>query len=124
MVEPAEFWTFAIANLVTFVLGSLLTLLSYYAYRQNRHRPSFRNATLGFGLLTLGMLVEPVYQLWLKGDYNLTGRELLALQTIEGVFLGLGFLMLFYSIYRHNIGQGDTRRTREEFEWSNDRSRW
>lgn len=115
MAEPPEFWMFAIANLITFGLGFSLTGLSYYAYRANRHSRSFRSATVGFGLLTLGMAVEPVYQMGIRGDYNLGGRELLALQTIEGVLLGVGLGMLFYSIYRHNRGGQRTERYTAEY---------
>lgn len=109
MAEPPELWTFAIANLVAFVLGLLMTGLSLIAYRSSDRSPSFRNATIGFGLLTLGMVVEPSYQLGWKNDYNITGRELLGLQTIEAVLLGLGLGVLFYSIYRHNSTPNSTR---------------
>lgn len=125
MAEPPEFWTFAIANLVTFGLGFILTGLSYYAYRANGQHRSFRSATIGFGLLTLGMAVEPAYQVGIRGDYNLGGRELLALQTIEGVLLGVGLGMLFYSIYRHNRGgQRPERHTTEYIQDSGDETRW
>lgn len=101
MAEPPELWTFAIANLVTFVLGLLMTGLSFLAYRANDRAASFRNATIGFGLLTLGMAVEPTYQLGWKTNAAVSGRELLGLQTLEAVLLGLGLGLLFYSIYEH-----------------------
>jgi hypothetical protein len=125
MAEPPELWTFAIANLVTFGLGFVLTGLSYYAYRTDGHRRSFRNATIGFGLLTLGMAVAPVYQLGIRGDYNLGGRELLALQTVEGALLAAGLGMLFYSIYWHNRGGRRARRNAtESAQDSGERTRW
>lgn len=131
MAEPPELWTFAIANLLTFGLGVVLTGLSYHAYRVNSYNPSFRRATIGFGLLTLGMVVEPAYQLGIRGDYRLGGRELLALQTIEGVLLGVGLGMLFYSIYRHNRRSERTRRdaaelvqTTEYVKESGDETNW
>jgi hypothetical protein len=105
MANPPELWTFTIANFVTFGLGSILTALSFYAYRTNGRRRSLRDATVGFGFLTLGMVVEPVYQLGFRGDFRLNGRELLALQTIEGVLLSLGLGLLFYSIYVHGRGE-------------------
>lgn len=125
MAEPPELWTFALANLVTFGLGFVLTAMSYYAYLTNRRRRSFRNATLGFGLLTLGMAVAPIYQLGVRRDYNLGGRELLALQTVEGALLAAGLGLLFYSIYRHNHGgQRPERSTAEYTQGSSDETRW
>lgn len=102
VAEPPELVTFAIANLVTFGLGSVLTVLSFYAYRASGYRRSFRDSTAGFALLTLGGLVEPAYQLGLKGDYHLAGRELLALQSLEAALTALGLGLLFYAIYRHD----------------------
>lgn len=125
MAEPPELWTFALANLVTFGLGLVLTAMSYYAYLTNGRRRSFRNATLGFGLLTLGMAVAPIYQLGIRGDYDLGGRELLALQTVEGALLATGLGLLFYSIYRHNRGgQRPRRNTTEYAQGSSDETRW
>lgn len=102
MAEPPELWTFLLANLFVFGFGATLTTLSYYAYRVNDRKPSFRLSTVGFGILTLGGIVEPIYQLGFKGDYQISGRELLALQTMEGAFVAIGLGLLFYSIYIHN----------------------
>lgn len=102
MAEPPELWTFVLANLFVFGFGATLTGLSYWAYRSNASNPSFRYSTIGFGILTLGGIVEPIYQLGLRGDYMISGRELLALQTMEGVFVAAGLGLLFYSIYVHN----------------------
>lgn len=102
MAEPPELWAFLFANLFVFGFGATLTTLSYYAYRANGRQPSFRLSTIGFGVLTLGGIAEPVYQLGLKQDYLISGRELLVLQTIEGVFVAVGLGLLFYSIYVHN----------------------
>lgn len=102
MAEPPELWTFLLANLFVFGFGATLTTLSYYAYRTNDRRASYRISTIGFGVLTLGGIVEPLYQLGYRGDYQISGRELLALQTMEGAFVALGLGLLFYSIYIHN----------------------
>lgn len=104
MAEPPELWTFLLANLFVFAFGATLTTLSYYAYRTNDRRPSYRLSTIGFGILTLGGVFEPLYQLGYKGDYNISGRELLALQTMEGAFLAIGLGLLFSSIYIHRSG--------------------
>jgi len=63
MAEPPEMWTFVLANLFTFGFGLVLTALSYVAYRSVGRSRSFRTSTVGFGLITLGGLAEPVYQL-------------------------------------------------------------
>lgn len=102
MAEPPELWSFLLANLFVFAFGATLTTLSYYAYRTSDRRASYRLSTIGFGVLTLGGVVEPLYQLGYRGDYHISGRELLALQTMEGVFIAIGFGLLFYSIYIHN----------------------
>ncbi|MFB6359786.1 MAG: hypothetical protein ABEH59_00525 [Halobacteriales archaeon] len=109
MAEPPELWTFLIANLFVFAFGATLTTLSYYAYRTNDRRPSYRLSTIGFGILTLGGVVEPLYQLGYSGDYQISGRELLALQTMEGAFVAIGLGLLFYSIYIHRSGSRSER---------------
>lgn len=105
MAEPPEFWTFTVANVLMFGFGATLTTLSYYAYRSTGRKPSYFRSTLGFGLITIGGLAEPIYQLGLKGDYHLGGRELLALQTAEALLTGLGLGLLFYAIYIHDPGR-------------------
>lgn len=109
MAEPPELWTFVAANLLMFGFGAILTGLSFVAYRANDRLRSFRDSTIGFGMVTIGGLVEPIYQLGLKGDYRLSGREMLGLQTFEGLLIGVGLGMLFYSIYRHNPGGQSTQ---------------
>lgn len=104
MAEPPELWAFLVANLFVFSFGATLTTLSYYAYRSSGRRSSFRLSTVGFGILTIGGVVEPLYQLGIRGDYSISGRELLLLQSIEGVFVAFGLGLLFYSIYIHNSG--------------------
>lgn len=101
MAEPPELWTFVLTNLFIFGFGATLTTLSYYAYRVNDRKPSFRLSTLGFAVLTVGGVVAPIYQLGIKGDYSISGRELLALQSLEGTFIAVGLGLLFYSIYIH-----------------------
>lgn len=110
MTDPPELWTFLLANVFVFAFGATLTTLSYYAYRRNGRSPSFRLSTIGFGVLTLGGVAEPIYQFGIRGDYQISGRELLALQTIEGAFLAVGLGLLFYSIYVHRSGGGVERR--------------
>lgn len=102
MAEPPELWMFIASNIVVLGLGGALTVLSYGAYRRNNRKRSFRDATLGFGLITLGSVVEAVYELGIRGSYELGGRELLALHTVEGVFIALGLAAVFYSVHQYS----------------------
>lgn len=105
MAEPPALWAFVLANALVFVFGSVLAGLSYVAYRQSGGRASFRIAAAGFGVVVLGGLVEPVYQLGVRGDFLLDGTELMVLQTAEGVLIALGLGLLFYAIARHGAGE-------------------
>lgn len=112
MAEPPELWSFLVANLFVFAFGATLTTLSYYAYRTSDRRASYRLSTIGFGVLTIGGVVEPLYQLGYRTDYQISGRELLALQSLEGAFVAIGFGLLFYSIYIHN-SESSTKRVEQ-----------
>lgn len=101
MDKPPELWAFVLANLGLFLVTSVLTALCYLAYRRSDGRSSYRFATVGFGTVVLGGLFEPAYQLGIRGDYNLTGTELLALQAGEGVLIASGLGLLFYAIACH-----------------------
>ncbi|MFB6135440.1 MAG: hypothetical protein ABEJ04_01650 [Halobacteriaceae archaeon] len=101
MAEPPELWTFVVTNLFVFGFGSVLTVLSFLVYWKRGHRTAFRDATVGFACVTASGLVAPVYQLFIRQGYDLDGRELLTVQTVEGAFLALGLGVLFYSIYRY-----------------------
>lgn len=97
MAEPVEFWAFVVVNSILFVAGSVLTGLSYRAYLRVR-QDTLRLAAGGFGLITLGGLLELIYQIGIRQDYHLSGRELLALQTFESSIITFGLLVIFYAI--------------------------
>lgn len=59
-----------------------MALIALRAYWRERVR-SLLFAAIGFGLITIGSLLEGVYQFGLEGTYFLTGLELLRLQTVE-----------------------------------------
>lgn len=100
MAEPLEFWAFLVANSVLFAAGGVLTGLSYRAYRRVRE-PTLRLASGGFALVTLGGLLELVYQLGIRRDYRLGGRESLALQTVESLVIAAGLAVLFFALSRY-----------------------
>lgn len=112
MARP-ELWSFVIANIGLFIVSSVLTGLSYLAYRRSNGQASYKLASIGFGLVVLGGLVEPLYQLVVRGDYNITGSELLLLQTGEGLLIASGLAILFYAITRHTtpLSEDDVERT-------------
>lgn len=83
-------------------------LLSFYAYYQNPRKTSYRVSTIGFAFIVLGGLVEPVYQLVVRVDYNMSGTELLITQSCEGVLLALGLGLLFYAITHHDSERSTT----------------
>ncbi|MFC5366175.1 DUF7521 family protein [Salinirubrum litoreum] len=97
--EPPEFYAFLLSNLLTLALGGTITGLSYRAYRR-AGESAFGTAAAGFGLITLGSVVEGIYELGIRG-YELSGRELLALHTVEGVVIALGLATLFYSVTQY-----------------------
>lgn len=97
-----EVWVLVFVNFLGFFLGTAITGISYIAYRFKNPRPSLRNATIGFGLLTLGTAIEPMYQLGVKGSHVLASGHNLRLQILEGAVISLGFLVLFFSIYRYS----------------------
>lgn len=83
------------------VLGGVLSGLSLLAYRRDPGTRSFALAAGGFGAVTVGVLVEAIYEIGVRGSYELGGRELLGLHTVEGLLVGLGLAVLFYSIQRY-----------------------
>lgn len=101
------FLIFTVANLLLFAFGSLITGLSFLAYRSSGGTRSFRHSTIGFGLITLGGVIEPVYQLGVQRDPEISAQELLQLQALEGILIAGGLAFLFFSIYRY--ARGTTR---------------
>jgi hypothetical protein len=99
MAQPPEFWTFVASSVLVLLLGGAMTVLSYLAYRREDKR-SLWVAGVGFGLVTTVGVIAAVYQLGIARTYELSGRELLSLQTVEGVVLLLGLLALIYSVVR------------------------
>lgn len=106
---PVEVWLLIAVNFFGFFLGATITTVSYFAYRSSGGDESLKKATTGFGLITLGTAVEPVYQLGIAGTYVLASDQNVGLQILEGTLISLGFLLLFFSIYRY--GRTSTQRT-------------
>lgn len=75
-------------------------VLSVLAYRREQHR-RFVGAIIGFGLISAGMMIEIVYQLWIESPYYLIGLELIQLQLIEKLVVAAGLFALIYSLVRY-----------------------
>lgn len=99
MIGPLSLSVLLLLNGVVFLFGCLITGLSYLAYRDAASPSAFRWSTLGFGMITLGCVVEPVYQFGFRRDFDIGTTELLRLQALEGVFIALGLILLFASVY-------------------------
>lgn len=97
MSNPPEFWAYLLSNGLVLLLGGVLVSLSGAAYRRTTRRP-FAYASVGFGLITFGSLVEAVYELGIRGSFALGERELLALHAVEGLVVAAGLAILFYSL--------------------------
>jgi len=89
-----EHWTTVLiaVRLLLFVVGAGTTLIAYRAYR-NRPSRYLRDATLGFGLITVGVFVEGVL-------YQGTTLSLTQVHIVESVAIGVGFLVLLRSFVR------------------------
>lgn len=101
MDNTLELWAYLLSNTGAIVAGGLLTGLSVLAYRRNPGRPSYRFASLGFGLILLGTLIDPVFLFRMSVGRHLTITELLALQFSEDILFAAGLGALFYAIVHH-----------------------
>lgn len=103
MSQQLGIWMFAATNLLTLVLGVVLTVIAYKAYRREGLH-AFLIATVGFALLTVGTIIEMVYTFGAKevlsGGFTAFGAELFLLRTVEAAFIASGLLLFIYSL-RH-----------------------
>lgn len=102
IVATLTVWLLFALKFLGFFLGAFITTLSFYAYRNSDGNTSLRNATLGFGLLTAGTAVEPAYQLVVQGSHVLASEQHVGLKVMESSLISLGFLVLFFSIYKYS----------------------
>jgi TRAP-type C4-dicarboxylate transport system permease small subunit len=119
MAEPPELWTFLAFNLLVLVFGGILAAVSYVTYRR-KGSSHFGYAALGFSFVTLGGVTELLYQVGWKQSYLLGGRELLAVQSVEALLMGIGLGLLFYSIYTFSPQQQTLTDWEESAETSSD----
>ena len=77
-------------RILVLVLGIGITYASYQAYRREGV-PYLRNASVGFGIITIGVFIEGVL-------YTLLGFELVTVHIIESLAVAIGFSILLYSL--------------------------
>lgn len=89
-----DFWygTMVAARIGVLFLGMATTAISFRAYRRTKAR-YLRNATLGFGVMAIGVFVEGVLYQW-------TPIGLTQVHVIESLAIGLGFVILLWSFLR------------------------
>jgi hypothetical protein len=98
--EPIELWVFVLANAFVLLVGTQLAVLSYRAYRRNGNS-ALRYAAGGFVMITVGTVGDLVYELGIRGTYELGGRELLLLHTVQSALVGAGLAVLFLAVTRY-----------------------
>lgn len=88
MTDP---WTMSLAvvRVLLLLLGVATTAISYRAYRRQRTR-YLRDATIGFGLITLGVLLEGFL-------FQLTSLTLTQVHIVESLALAVGLAVLLRS---------------------------
>ncbi len=92
MVEFTElFFVTSVTKIIALLLGAYIVYLAYRGYRRNASKPLLYVA-LGFGLITLGTLLEGVLFVIVQSD-------ILTATATGTVVTAIGFLVMIYSIY-------------------------
>lgn len=79
-------------RLVVLVLGLAITYYSLKAYWRTKTR-YMRDASIGFGIITLGVFIEGVL-------FEFLSVDVVFVHIIESVAIGLGFVVLSISLRR------------------------
>lgn len=92
MIEFTQLvWVASITKIIALFLGAFIVYLAYKGYRRNVSKPLLYVA-LGFGLITMGTLLEGVL-------FVLLGSDIFAAIAAGTVVILAGFLAIIYSIY-------------------------
>lgn len=81
-----------VVRLVVLALGVAVTAISFRAYQRERTR-YLRDASIGLGIITAGVLLEGVL-------FQVASLDLTTVHLVESVAIGLGFLVLLSSFLR------------------------
>lgn len=95
-----ETWMFVASNILVFVIGGSLTVLSYRAQRRLSNQ-NLRYTTLGFALVTASTIVEARYTPGLVNVSQLSQNTLLILYTVESLLVAGGLASIAYAILRY-----------------------
>ncbi len=92
MAELTElFFVTSVTKIIALILGAYIVYLAYRGYRRNASKPLLYVA-LGFGLITMGTLLEGVL-------FVVLGSDILTAIATGTVVTAVGFLVMIYSIY-------------------------
>lgn len=81
-----------LVRVVVLILGTATTVVAFRAYRRQGSR-YLRDATLGLGIITAGVLLEGLL-------FRFASLDLTTVHLVESVAIGLGFLVLLSSFLR------------------------
>ena len=95
----------ALTKAATLVFGTLLTYLSWRAYRRTG-APALRALTVGIGLVTTGAVVGGLLHQFL-------GIGIVAAAGVQSVFTATGFAVLTYSLYAEGTSESQSDSSRE-----------
>jgi uncharacterized membrane protein YfcA len=89
-----DVWTvvLVVARITVLLLAIATTAISFRAYRRTKAR-YLRDATLGFGVMTIGVFVEGFL-------FQFTPIGLTQVHVVESIAIGLGFVILLRSFLR------------------------
>ncbi|OAQ51429.1 hypothetical protein HTG_17205 [Natrinema mahii] len=81
----------AVVKTLVLVVGGVITFFAYKAYRRTR-QPALAYLALGFGLVTLGLVLAGML-------YEVLGLPLMTGILLESLLVLAGFFVIAYSLY-------------------------
>lgn len=79
-----------VSRVAVLAVALAVTAISYRAYRRTG-TPYLRTASVGFGVISVGVFIEGVL-------FELLGLDLAVVHIVESVAIGIGFLILLQSL--------------------------
>jgi len=95
----------ALTKAATLVFGTLLTSLSWRAYRRTG-APALRALTVGIGLVTAGAVVSGAL-------HQFADIGLVLAASVQSVFTAAGFAVLTYSLYAEGASESQSESSQE-----------
>lgn len=99
-LSSAELIGLSVAAIIVVIANMALVVIRFLSYKRTRRR-AFMSATLGFGLIAIGVSIEVAYEIVVTGPYYLLSTEIVRLQAVERFVIAAGLLVLLYSIVRY-----------------------